>query len=133
MKLYLSGPMSGRQNLNIEQFDRVAAALRSWGHEVVSPAEFVQNLEADPSAPATAGERATYLRKDIFELSRCDGIYLMQGWRRSIGANLELHIAQIMGLTVTTHDSWPLLDEPVPDRFMIDTHITDQLIERQLA
>jgi hypothetical protein len=88
-RVYLSGPMSGIADHNFPAFARWAAKLRSDGFDVVSPHEI-----------AEAGSWEDCLRLDIRELCTCDAIALMPGWESSKGANLELHVAHRLGMSV---------------------------------
>ena len=85
LRLYLAGPMSGIDEYNYPLFNRVADRLRKRGHEVFNPAE---NKDGGTVRP-----RAFYMRLDIPALLKSEGLVLMQGWRRSRGANLEAWIA----------------------------------------
>ena len=122
MRLYISGPMSGVKDLNLPAFAQVAKALRSHGHEAVSPGEFLQNTNADHGWTGPAA-RAQYLRKDVHELANCSAIYLMDGWQRSVGANIELHIARLLMLEVYSHYSWPDKSNAWPNMMMVRAHL----------
>jgi len=86
MIIYITGPMSGLPDLNFPAFHAAAAKLRAEGHTVINPAE----INAD-----VAGQRPWdfYMRADIVELTKCEAIYLLNGWRDSKGALLEFTIA----------------------------------------
>ena len=103
MKIYLSGPMSGRPNDNFPTFNAFALSLRSRGYEVVNPAEIEPEV-SKPSAEAAPSIHKTYylacLKADIKALCDCDCIALLPGWESSSGAHLELHIAHRLGLMV---------------------------------
>lgn len=85
MRLYLSGPMTGLQNLNFPAFHLHAAHLRAAGYEVVNPAE----LNHDPDARWEA-----CLKLDIAKLVLCDAVAMLTGWEQSRGARLERYIAR---------------------------------------
>ena len=90
-RLYLSGPMTGLPDYNFPAFHTAAAALRAQGcYEVVNPAEI--------NDASTAYEAA--LRADIRELTTCDWLVLLPGWKSSKGAHLELHLAHRLGLAI---------------------------------
>lgn len=93
MKIYLSGPMSGLPEHNFPAFHAAAARLRERGYEVVSPAELHVH---------TSGDWHDYLRADIKALCDCDTLALLPGWAKSRGAQLELHIAHRLDLTIHT-------------------------------
>jgi hypothetical protein len=90
-RIYISGAMSGIPELNFPAFHSEAARLRKLGYDVVNPAE----LCADTSAPWQI-----CMRLDIAAMMSCDAIALMDGWEKSNGANLELHIAHRVGIEV---------------------------------
>lgn len=91
MKIYIAGPMTGYPELNFPAFHAEAARLRELGYEVVNPAE----INVDPSAGWSACMRA-----DIRELVTCDAVATLDGWSKSKGASLEVHIARELGLLV---------------------------------
>lgn len=85
-KLYLSGQMTGMPDLNRPAFYKAAKALRKKGYKVVNPPEL------DKNSPQRSWEGC--LRRDIAELLKCDKIALLSGWKKSKGANLEVHIGK---------------------------------------
>ena len=89
--IYLSGPMTGLPDLNFPAFHAQAARLRDLGYTVINPAE----LHLDPGAPWHA-----CLRADLKALLDCDGIVLLDGWERSAGAHLEMHVAHRVGIEI---------------------------------
>jgi hypothetical protein len=89
-KIYISGPMTGWHNNNVESFNAVAAQLRAAGHQVVNPAEL-----NDPQATY-----AQAMRTDIAALLTCESICMLPGWQSSRGANLERDIAGVIGLEI---------------------------------
>lgn len=89
--LYLSGPMTGKLDLNFPAFHDESARLRSLGYDVVNPAE----LNPDP--------RATWhacMRNDLKALLDCDALVLLPGWEHSAGAHLEMHVAHRVGMEI---------------------------------
>lgn len=90
-RLYLSGPMSGKLDLNFPAFHDEAARLRSLGYEVINPAE----LNPDPTATWHACMRA-----DLKALLDCDTLVLLPGWEQSAGAHLEMHVAHRVGIQI---------------------------------
>lgn len=89
MRLYVCGPMTGYQDHNFPAFRAAAAELVAAGYEVTDP--------------STLGEHedwswADYLKRDIPELLKCDGVALLPGWAHSRGASLEYHVADALGM-----------------------------------
>lgn len=90
-RVYLSGPMTGYQDLNFPVFNAEAARLRALGHEVINPAEI------NPDSTKSWRE---CMRADIKALCDCDILALLPGWEHSKGAHLELHIAHRVGIRI---------------------------------
>ena len=90
-RVYISGPMTGLPEFNYPEFHRVAAKLRALGYAVVNPAELAGTKKL---------EWHEYMRNDIRWLMDCDAIALLDGWPDSKGAQLELEIAQTLGMEV---------------------------------
>lgn len=90
-RIYLSGPMTGLPDLNFPAFHAEAARLRALGYQVANPAEI--NPTPDESWQSC-------LRKDLAALLACDALALLPGWEKSLGANLELHVAHRVGIEI---------------------------------
>lgn len=97
MKVYISGPMTGMENLNRAAFLTAAEQLQRRGYEPVNPAEVELALGATWS---------DYMRADLKLLMDCDAVAVLDGWRRSKGAKLEVHIAEKLGMLVLPVDSY---------------------------
>jgi hypothetical protein len=96
-RIYVSGPMTGRPDLNFPNFHLAAARLRRAGYEVVNPAE----LNPDPAA-----SWQDCMRADIKALMDCHGVATLDGWRDSRGAKIECGLAESLGLPVASVDVW---------------------------
>jgi hypothetical protein len=81
--------MTGLKDKNFPAFHAAAAALRTEGLEVVSPAEINAGVEHE-------GWEAC-MRRDLAHLVTCHAIYLLHGWARSRGALLEVSIGRELG------------------------------------
>ena len=93
LRIYISGPMTGKPDLNFPAFHAAAAFIRREGVEVVNPAEL--NLD-----PGLTWEQC--LRTDLMHLLSCQAIAMLPGWQLSRGARLEHHVAEQLGLNVIT-------------------------------
>lgn len=91
MRVYLSGPMTGKPDLNRKAFNEAADELRKLGHEVFNPA--AANLEGWPLKKILQ-----YEANWIFD--EAEAIALLPGWSMSAGASMELTIARAIGLEV---------------------------------
>ena len=90
-RVYLSGPMSGMQELNYPAFNAVANDLRSKGIHVENPAE---------NSPPSCGTWQGWMRLALLQLARCDAIYMLPGWENSRGAKVEHGLAVALGFEV---------------------------------
>lgn len=93
-RIYISGPMTGKPELNFPAFHAAAAKLRALGYEVINPAE----LDLLDKQKLTWQE---YMRRDIKVLVDCDAIALLPGWEKSKGARAEKYIADLLNLRPT--------------------------------
>lgn len=84
-RIYISGPITGTADY-MERFDRAEKEIEAAGHEAVNPAKVMAQL---PSS--VTWEECMQLSFAMLDI--CDGIYLMEGWKDSKGAVMELHHA----------------------------------------
>jgi hypothetical protein len=88
--------MTGLPDNNKPEFARVAKKLREQGFAVANPAEnFGGRTDLD---------YAEYMRKDIHDLLMVDAVVVLDGWKDSLGATTEVHLAKVLGLPVMTED-----------------------------
>lgn len=126
MRIYISGPMTGKPRLNRHAFDAAAARLREQGHFVINPhrvseqfgtaeelvasfAEYYRMLDLDANfldhTPASQTVERTRIARAVFDtylvaVRSCDAIYLLRGWENSRGARMELAEALAHGLEI---------------------------------
>lgn len=88
MKIYISGPISGRPLAQARaDFARAAAAVKRRGHEAVNPCKTQDILR-----PETTSWRH-YMLVSLALLDACDAVLLLDGWQESKGARLEYETA----------------------------------------
>ena len=98
--VYIAGPMRGIPDWNYPKFNRTAIFLRLHGYCVINPVEIgdyfgsPEYLEANPKLLGLA------MDIELCCISRCDCIYLLDGWETSDGARKELETALRHGLKV---------------------------------
>lgn len=97
MKVYVCGPMTGYEDFNRKEFDRVTSLVRMEGATAVSPVEL--NTE-NGVFPCRDWHGA--MRVDIAALMGCDSIVLLEGWEKSSGATLEHSLALQLGIKIFT-------------------------------
>ena len=99
--VYICGKMSGLPLLGFPSFDRAARRFRKAGFNVVNPADIDRVNHTHEFTPPS--ERCTYreaMKRDLAAICECDSIALLSNWRKSPGANLELHLAKLLGLKI---------------------------------
>lgn len=127
-RAYVAGPMRGYEDFNHPAFDAVAATLRMAGWSVFSPAEADQEDglhedwgDVDPSFRTAPKSLADYMAVDLAEVCKADAVWVLDGWEKSQGARLEVHVALEVGRNVYSAgaSTWgqeitavPPLDEP---------------------
>lgn len=83
MKIYISGPITGRDRNTVrEAFDRAEAMIIERGHIPVNPVRIAEELPE-------GSEWKDYMAADIPALFACDAIYQLDGWKSSNGCKLE--------------------------------------------
>jgi len=83
--IYISGPMTGKEDFNREAFKNAVVALVSQGWAVVNPHEVPTGKE-EPSYN-------DYMRADLKAMLDCEALYMLDGWEDSKGANIERNLA----------------------------------------
>lgn len=104
---YVCGPISGYPNANEPAFRQAAQYLKTRDRVPVVPHD-VDPVPHDGPCPQshaalTSGEHgvACYLRADLVALlERCDEVYVLPGWERSVGARLEIQVAAACGIPI---------------------------------
>ena len=113
MRVYCSGPMTGKPDLNRPAFDAAEKRLTAQGHFVINPhrisalfgteAELCESImyyyDGFRSDSVSSLARAV-MDADLAAVRSCDAIYLLRGWESSRGAKKELAEALKYGLKV---------------------------------
>jgi hypothetical protein len=95
MRVYISGPITGKKDLNRPMFDAAAQWLRERGFEPVNPFDVIDQEVAEREG----WQWSDYMRRDIAALTTCDRILMLSRWRKSKGATMENSIAKKLGIT----------------------------------
>lgn len=101
MKVYISGPINGRENGNRAAFNEAMQSIIKLGLEPVNP-----HLVAKGHAGHCRGEEVgtdghgygCYMKPDLIAMLECDAVVFLPGWKYSKGATVEHAVAQICGL-----------------------------------
>jgi hypothetical protein len=107
MKLYISGPISGlTQDEYTTNFGRAEALLLDEGHEPVNPLKVGAceeencNRDAKKDDGSYLHSWSCYLKWDLIDMLKCDGVVMIPGWRQSVGADLEKFVATRVGMPI---------------------------------
>lgn len=122
MRVYCSGPMTGKPDLNRPAFFAAEKRLTAQGHFVINPHDFTplfgtaeviekafkeyylsraehwSEFEKRNSPAVRLAE--SIMDADLAAVRSCDAIYLLRGWETSRGAKKELAEALAHGLQV---------------------------------
>lgn len=103
-KLYIAGPIANIHNGNREKFQEASLFVKNLGFETVVPFDIppVEHPgELCPIGPI-AGEHTApcYIKSDLIEMLKCDGVVFIPGWEYASGAMLEFQVAKGCGMFV---------------------------------
>lgn len=103
-KLYIAGPMTGYKRYNFDAFYRAEEILvRYAGYEAYNPARVDMEdhgFDPDTSDAPTPEELKLIMKRDCEALLECDGIYMLEGWEKSLGARAEHALALSVGMKI---------------------------------
>lgn len=97
MKVFISGPMSGKPNYNRAAFFKAEEELEKHGYSVWNPAWL-----AYPNDTEFTKDDMHII--DFAAIRLCDAIYMLKGWKYSKGAQEEHEYAAMRGLTIMYED-----------------------------
>lgn len=102
-KGYISGPISSNPDGYKEKFSRAEQLLKGMGFEVINPArdDFTEAVKKAGIQDIWSPEAwLWYIKRDMDIVSKCDVIYMLDGWERSPGAAIEKATAEKFKLEV---------------------------------
>lgn len=88
-KVYISGPITNDPDHYKENFRQAKEFLIHIGYDVVSPAEYPENLHYND-----------YIKIGLKDLMECDAICMLPNWTESKGACLEHHYAEVTNIPI---------------------------------
>jgi hypothetical protein len=97
--------MRGYKYFNFPAFADAEQVLKAKGWHPISPAALDVMIEGwYPHPPENLQVDRQLLerviRRDLDVLAGCDAIYMLKGWEDSKGANLEMKMAEYLGMDV---------------------------------
>ena len=103
-RLYISGPVTGIENDNIQAFEDARRKLRRY-YMVDIPHEYVYAGAPHEEAMVILVHQLTsnkYSYVHDKRVNRYDGVALLPGWEQSEGARLERAVAEACGIPCKT-------------------------------
>jgi hypothetical protein len=101
MRVYIAGPMTGHPLWNFPAFDQASQELRAYGYTPVNPADLDRAVGFDPARDTPS---PTFLRealaRDMVAICGCRAVAVLPGWKKSLGALVEVSLAVRLGLTI---------------------------------
>ena len=108
--IYIAGPMRGYPNYNFDAFDTADLVLWAQGYTVINPTQLDRLYEGWEVYPPkdfvlTTEFKRRCIKRDLDAIAEyCDCIYMLKGWSKSTGAQLELALAEFLNLEVLYQD-----------------------------
>lgn len=99
--VYISGPITGVEKWQDNFLQAEKELLELPGNFfVINPVAIERDIEKLFTKIEKTPDYTDYMRKDIKELSSCNIICMLPGWKRSKGARLEYRIAKILNMQI---------------------------------
>ena len=112
MKVYIAGPMTGIANWNFPAFDAAAQFLRGCGYTVINPADLDrENGFSEFTSYASAEFLRAAMSRDLAAICECEGVAVLDGWKASLGACIEVALAARLGLRIIDAETLEELTE----------------------
>lgn len=96
MKIYVIGPVTGHDDLNVPAFEKARLMLSEAGYRPLIPHDFV----------AEDADWQQAMRRSIETLVKADGVAYLDGWQKSRGARIEVELARSLGIDVAAVENW---------------------------
>lgn len=91
-KVYISGKITGlEQQEAFDNFEKAELEIRELGGTPINPMKIEHKENSN---------WYDYMEKDLSELLKCDGIYMLHNWGSSKGARIERAVAIELGLPI---------------------------------
>lgn len=110
VKIYIAGPIAANKNYK-ENFENAHFKLMAKGYYVENPVREGENLERKIERfRMRKPTYEEYMENGLKQLKNCDAIYMLKGWKKSLGANRELGYALGSGKFVMFEDPEDAID-----------------------
>lgn len=98
--IYIAGPMRGYPRYNFDAFHHAEDCLSMGGWTPINPARIDLENGFDPDGPVTPTMMDAFIRRDFECIMRVEGIAVLPGWEKSVGATAEVFMALWRGIPV---------------------------------
>ena len=105
MRIYVIGPVTGFDDLNLPAFETAREELYEAGYSPLIPHDFV----------AADADWQMAMRRSLETMMKADGIAYLDGWQQSHGANLEWKIARALGIAIAPVERWCKASEHIDE------------------
>jgi len=85
-KIYISGPIEGKEGRNAFSFDHAVKVLTAMGYKTISPLDNFNGMGHNK-------KRSENFELDYKSIVACDAVYLLRGYHRSPGCQDEIRAA----------------------------------------
>ena len=92
MRIFISGPMTGKPDLNEPLFRQAEERLRELGHTVFNPCDL----------PKTLSYREAMKIDQAWICEHADALVVLPGWPDSPGSRAEVALAEAIGIPITS-------------------------------
>lgn len=114
IKVYISGPMSGKPEYNRVAFEEAAKELREMYFDVVSPIEKDRESGFDLQGPLSPEQYWDFLGRDVETIgtSGLGAVVVLEDWYQSVGSRLEVFQALLMKIPIYAFKTMKLITPP---------------------
>lgn len=102
MKIYLSGPITGKASYAASFRELASSCRRKFGGDVTL---------LDPTRHPTGLRPAEYMRLAFADIDAADAVAFCRDWKESDGAQLEYRYARYTGKTTLQYWTWEETDD----------------------
>lgn len=111
MNLYIIGPVTGKPDGNLTEFNRVKAELWSIGASVDIPHDYIDERVCWMDAMLVSTHLITQFEPKLHHEPptyepHYDGIAMLDGWEQSKGATIEHDLAEALGIPCKPWREW---------------------------
>lgn len=100
MKFFISGPMTGLPDLNVQAFAEARAKIEIAGHTSIDPVRLIGPDLKDIKWTPEIYKDILYGMLDTIMYDGVEAMMMLNGWAKSKGARAEFAVAEAIGLPI---------------------------------